>query len=116
MALLDRMGIANQAYKLPSTLSGGEQQRAAIARALANDPPLIVADEPTGNLDSATAAGVFDLFEGLVAQGTSLLVVTHDPGLSARAQRVIYLRDGRAGSETKRPLPPTYQAAKEEDA
>ena len=108
MALLESMGIANQAYKLPSMLSGGEQQRAAIARALANDPPLIVADEPTGNLDSASAADVFALFEGLVAQGTSLLVVTHDAGLSARAQRVIHLRDGRTEGEERRQVQPSW--------
>ncbi|HOQ99394.1 MAG TPA: ABC transporter ATP-binding protein [Anaerolineae bacterium] len=105
MDLLEKMGIVDQAHKLPSTLSGGEQQRAAIARALANDPPLIVADEPTGNLDSATATGVFDLFEGLVEQGKTLFVVTHDTNLSAKARRVIQLCDGRIcqDSEVRRP-------------
>jgi putative ABC transport system ATP-binding protein len=95
MGLLDRFGIADQAHKLPSALSGGEQQRAAIARALANDPPLVVADEPTGNLDTATAGGVFALFEALVAQGKTLLVVSHDRALSSRAGRVLHLLDGR---------------------
>jgi len=95
MALLEMVGIAEHAHKLPNALSGGEQQRAAIARALANDPPLIVADEPTGNLDSATADELFTLFEDLVAQGKTLLVVTHDRELSARGQRVIHLLDGR---------------------
>jgi putative ABC transport system ATP-binding protein len=94
LALLEQVGLAHQAHKLPSTLSGGEQQRVAIARALANDPPLIVADEPTGNLDTATAATVFALFERMVRQGKTLLVVTHDLDLSARAQRVIRLVDG----------------------
>ena len=94
MRLLDRMGIAEHAHKLPSALSGGEQQRAAIARALANDPPLIVAGEPTGNLDTATAARVFATFEELVAQGKTMVLVTHDPGLSARTERVIHLLDG----------------------
>jgi putative ABC transport system ATP-binding protein len=94
MSLLDQVGIAAQAHKLPAALSGGEQQRAAIARAIANDPPFIVADEPTGNLDTATAAQVFDLFESLVAQGKTLMMVTHDPSLSARTKRVIHLLDG----------------------
>jgi putative ABC transport system ATP-binding protein len=95
MRLLERVGIADQAHKLPSALSGGQQQRAAIARALANDPPLVVADEPTGNLDTAASEGVFALFESLVAQGKTLLMVTHDPTLSERTGRVIHLLDGR---------------------
>jgi len=93
--LLEQVGIADHAHKLPSALSGGEQQRAAIARALANDPPLVVADEPTGNLDSTTADQVFTLFEDLVAQGKTLLVVTHDQRFSARTERVLHLLDGR---------------------
>ena len=93
--LLERVGIAEHAHKLPSALSGGEQQRAAIARALANDPPLVVADEPTGNLDTATTAGVLALFESLVAEGKTLLLVTHDRELSDRTERVIHLLDGR---------------------
>ncbi len=95
MHLLEQVGIADQAHKLPSGLSGGEQQRAAIARALANDPPLVVADEPTGNLDTTTANEVFALFEELVSQGKTLMVVTHDRSLSARTERVIHLLDGR---------------------
>ncbi|MGD2166335.1 MAG: ABC transporter ATP-binding protein [Anaerolineae bacterium] len=95
MVLLERMGIADQAHKLPNALSGGEQQRAAVARALANDPPLVVADEPTGNLDTATAAELFDLFDALVRQGKTLVVVTHDRTLSARSERVLHLLDGR---------------------
>lgn len=94
LQLLDQVGIVNQANKLPSALSGGEQQRAAIARALANDPPLIVADEPTGNLDSGSAAGVYALFDELVAQGKTLLVVTHNPELSHRTDRVVRIVDG----------------------
>jgi putative ABC transport system ATP-binding protein len=94
MHLLEQVNIAEHAHKLPSALSGGEQQRAAIARALANDPPLVVADEPTGNLDTATSAQVFALFEALVAQGKTVVVVTHDQSLSARTQRVLRLLDG----------------------
>ncbi len=93
--LLERVSIAEHAHKLPSGLSGGEQQRAAIARALANDPPLIVADEPTGNLDTSTANEVFALFEDLVAQGKTMVVVTHDRSLSKRTERVLHLLDGR---------------------
>src|SRR5437660_3174085 len=92
--LLDRVGVAPQANKLPSALSGGEQQRAAIARALANDPPVILADEPTGNLDSETAAAVAELFHGLITQRKTLLIVTHDDKLARRAHRVIQLKDG----------------------
>jgi len=94
MHLLDQVDIASHAQKLPSALSGGEQQRAAIARALANDPPLVVADEPTGNLDTTTANDVFALFEDLVSQGKTMMVVTHDQSLSARTQRVLHLLDG----------------------
>jgi putative ABC transport system ATP-binding protein len=95
MHLLDLVGIAQHADKLPSALSGGEQQRAAIARAMANDPPLIVGDEPTGNLDTKTANEVFDLFQSLVEQGKTLLLVTHDRSLSRRTERVLHLLDGR---------------------
>jgi putative ABC transport system ATP-binding protein len=95
MYLLEQMDIADQAHKLPSTLSGGQQQRAAIARALANDPPVIVGDEPTGNLDTGTADEVFELFEDLVHRGKTLMIVTHDLELSARTERVLHLLDGR---------------------
>jgi len=95
MHLLEQVSIADQAHKLPSTLSGGQQQRAAIARGLANDAPLLVGDEPTGNLDSKTSGEVFDLFQSLVDDGKTLLVVTHDRALSDRMGRVIALLDGR---------------------
>jgi putative ABC transport system ATP-binding protein len=95
MHLLEQVDIADQAHKLPSALSGGQQQRAAIARALANDPPVIVGDEPTGNLDTGTAGEVFALFEDLVSQGKTLMIVTHDRSLSGRAERVLHLLDGR---------------------
>jgi putative ABC transport system ATP-binding protein len=94
MHLLEQVGIAEHASKLPSALSGGEQQRAAIARALANDPPLVVGDEPTGNLDTQAADVVFSLFEGLVDEGKTLMIVTHDPVLSERTDRVLHLLDG----------------------
>jgi putative ABC transport system ATP-binding protein len=92
--LLERVGIPEQADKLPGALSGGQQQRAAIARALANDPPLLVGDEPTGNLDRRTAAEMFGLFESLRGEGKTILIVTHDPELSRRTRRVIHLLDG----------------------
>jgi putative ABC transport system ATP-binding protein len=94
LQLLDQVGVAGEADRFPASVSGGHQQRAAIARALANDPPLIVADEPTGNLDSAAAESVFQLFESLVAAGRTVLMVTHDRELAARAPRVVTLVDG----------------------
>lgn len=101
LALLERMDIGEQAHKFPAALSGGQQQRAAIARALANDPALLVADEPTGNLDSQTAAQVFDLFHDLAAQGKTVVMVTHDRELAAQAERVIILVDGRMMYKTE---------------
>jgi putative ABC transport system ATP-binding protein len=95
MELLNLMDVAHQAHKLPTMLSGGQQQRVAIARALANDPPIVVADEPTGNLDSRTADQVFDLFEHLVDQGKTFLMVTHDDGFKSRLRRVITIADGQ---------------------
>lgn len=94
MALLEQVEIADHAFKKPAAVSGGQQQRVAIARALANTPPVIVADEPTGNLDSKTAAAVFQLFAGLVAQGTTILMVTHDKELASCVNRTITLVDG----------------------
>ncbi|MBN1231364.1 MAG: ABC transporter ATP-binding protein [Anaerolineales bacterium] len=94
LELLERVNLADQAHKLPSTLSGGQMQRAAIARALANDPPLIVADEPTGNLDSKTADKIFELFENLVSRGRTFLMVTHDNNLASRIPRVLQVLDG----------------------
>lgn len=93
--LLAQVGVADQAHKLPGAVSGGQQQRAAIARALANDPPLLVGDEPTGNLDSKTADQVFTLFTNLVRSGKTMVMVTHDRELAARAPRVIPVQDGR---------------------
>jgi putative ABC transport system ATP-binding protein len=93
--LLETVGLADQMHKLPSMVSGGEQQRAAIARALANDPDLLVADEPTGNLDSRTSRDVFDLFAQVVHQGKTLLMVTHDKELAQRVPRIVEILDGR---------------------
>ncbi|OGO37179.1 MAG: ABC transporter ATP-binding protein [Chloroflexi bacterium RBG_16_57_11] len=95
MQLLETVGIADQANKLPSMVSGGQQQRSAIARALANDPDIIVADEPTGNLDTRTAQDIFDLFTTLVQQGKTLVMVTHDKELARRVPRVVEIIDGR---------------------
>jgi len=92
--LLELMEIPEQANKLPAKLSGGQQQRVAIARALATDPPILAADEPTGNLDSKTATSVFALFERLTSLGKTILMVTHDPDLSHRASRQLHIADG----------------------
>jgi putative ABC transport system ATP-binding protein len=94
LCLLDQFGIIDDADKFPNSISQGHAQRAAIARALANDPPILVADEPTGNLDSQTADNVFGLFEKLVGNGKTILMVTHDDELASRAQRKITLVDG----------------------
>jgi len=93
--LLDYVGLADRADHLPSQLSGGEMQRAAIARALANRPALLLADEPTGELDEATSDHIADLFERVNADGTALLVVTHNPALAARASRRLAMSSGR---------------------
>ncbi len=98
--LLGRVGIADQADKLPSTLSGGQQQRAAIARALANDPPLLLADEPTGNLDSVTADAVLKLFGDLNAEGRTIIVVSHERDIRSLVSREVSLRDGRIVSDS----------------
>ena len=103
MHLLEQVGLSDQAHKFPSALSGGHQQRAAIARALANDPPIVVADEPTGNLDSRAAEATFALFQSLVAEGKTILMVTHDDELAARVPRVISLADGLIADDAVRP-------------
>jgi ABC-type lipoprotein export system ATPase subunit len=99
MKLLELVELAEQAHKLPTALSGGQQQRVAIARALANDPPLIIADEPTGNLDSKTAESIFALFNDLVAQGKTIIIVTHDSGLAKRTHRTALIADGEIVNE-----------------
>jgi putative ABC transport system ATP-binding protein len=93
--LLDRLGMLERAGELPARLSGGQRQRVAIARALANRPTLVLADEPTGALDSAGAAEVLDLFRQLNARGQTILMVTHSADVAAGASRVVHMRDGR---------------------
>src|SRR5215210_2881743 len=97
--LLEMVELKEHAYKLPTALSGGQQQRVAIARALANDPPVIIADEPTGNLDSKTAESVFTLFNNLVAQGKTIIIVTHDSALAKRTHRTALIADGEIVNE-----------------
>ena len=99
LALLQRLGILEQADKLPSAMSGGQQQRVAVARALANAPALLLADEPTGNLDTRNAAALLDLLDELVAEGQTLVMVTHDPAVLRRAHRTVTLVDGHAVGE-----------------
>jgi putative ABC transport system ATP-binding protein len=91
---LQRVGLAHRVDALPGTMSGGEQQRAAIARALVNRPSLLLCDEPTGNLDSATGASVLALIDALHADGLTVVVITHDAGVAARAQRTVTITDG----------------------
>lgn len=93
--LLQRVELEPHAYKYPSEISGGQQQRVAIARAIANDPPLILADEPTGRLDSGTAEVIFSIFEDLVRQGKAILMVTHDNNFAQRSTRTLEISDGR---------------------
>lgn len=93
--LLDYVGLGHRADHRPSQLSGGEMQRVAIARALANQPRLILADEPTGELDQATGEAIAELFDRLHRDGTAVVVVTHDPSIASRAQRILRMRDGR---------------------
>ncbi len=93
--LLDQVGLADRVLHFPNKLSGGERQRVAIARALANDPNIIIADEPTGNLDSKTGSDIMDMFCQLHQQGKTLIIVTHDASIAAYAQRIINVHDGR---------------------
>jgi putative ABC transport system ATP-binding protein len=101
-SLLERVGLSGRAHHLPSELSGGEQQRVSIARALLMEPKLVLADEPTGNLDSGSEAQVLDLLKELNRkEGHTIVLVTHDPGAAAIAGRVVFLRDGRVERESK---------------
>ncbi len=102
MELLKRTGVQMYANELPSKLSGGEQQRVAIARSLANDPPFIVADEPTGNLDSITSLRIIEVFKSLVTDGKAVIIITHSSELAEQANRIITINDGMIVSDTVR--------------
>jgi putative ABC transport system ATP-binding protein len=101
MELLELVDMASEAHKLPSEVSGGQQQRVAIARAMANDPPVLAADEPTGNLDSRTAETIFQLFHSLVDQGKTIMMVTHDDDLAQRVTRTVTIADGKIVNELR---------------
>jgi putative ABC transport system ATP-binding protein len=103
---LDRVGLGDRIHHQPNELSGGQRQRVAIARALVNEPSLLLADEPTGNLDSATSAEIMDLFDQLHTAGNTVVLVTHEPDIAAHAHRQVVLRDGRILSDQ-----PTARAA-----
>jgi putative ABC transport system ATP-binding protein len=102
LELLAKVGLSHRLDHLPNQLSGGEKQRCAIARALTNDPALILADEPTGNLDTATSREILELFHALHRGGSTLLLITHDPGIAEQAPRRVSVRDGRIESDTGR--------------
>ncbi len=99
LELLDMVELLDHAYKYPTEISGGEQQRVAIARALINDPPLIVADEPTGSLDSVTADHIFTIFQRLLGSERTIIMVTHDEGLKSRFSRFVSIADGELVNE-----------------
>ena len=99
MAALDRVGLSDRASHKPNQLSGGQKQRVAIARALINEPRILLADEPTGNLDSRTSDDILALFDALHTQGHTVLMVTHEPDVAAHAKRVIHMRDGKIASD-----------------
>ncbi|WP_299025466.1 ABC transporter ATP-binding protein [uncultured Thermanaerothrix sp.] len=99
LAMLESVGLGDRAHHYPNQLSGGQQQRVAIARALVNDPALILADEPTGNLDSHASQEILELLQNLHAQGRTIVLVTHDPEVAARTERILLIRDGHLISD-----------------
>jgi lipoprotein-releasing system ATP-binding protein len=113
LALLASLGLSEQTQKRPNQLSGGQRQRVALARALANDPKIIVADEPTGNLDSASTEQVFGILREIASQGRTVIVVTHDASLAARADRRIRIVDGKIAQETWLTKPAATQPGQE---
>jgi putative ABC transport system ATP-binding protein len=102
---LERVGLADRLQHRPTEMSGGQRQRVAVARALVNEPAIVLADEPTGNLDSVTGAGILALFDELHAAGHTLILVTHEADVAARAERTIQIMDGRITSDTRREGP-----------
>ena len=116
IAALKRVGLLDRATHRPNQLSGGQKQRVAIARALAQEPDIILADEPTGNLDSQTGAEILDIFESLHAEGQTIIVVTHEEEIAARCRRVIRLRDGLVVSDIRNDTPQRALRARARDA
>lgn len=116
IAALKRVGLLDRATHRPNQLSGGQKQRVAIARALAQEPDIILADEPTGNLDSQTGAEILDIFESLHAEGQTIIVVTHEEEIAARCRRVIRLRDGLVVSDIRNDTPQRALRAPVRDA
>ena len=112
MGALRRVGLADRAKHLPSALSGGQRQRAAIARAIVNEPSLILADEPTGNLDTKTGLEILGIFDAMHAKGETIVIVTHDPRIAERCQRVVQIVDGRIENDTLAGVNPESVAAR----